>query len=218
MNTIGIIPARGGSKGIPKKNIKLLNGKPLIVYTIEAASASDISRVVVSTDCEEIAEVSDRYGAEVVLRPAHLGQDNTPTLPVLQYTISCLKNRYDSIITLQPTSPLRTAEDINLAMSTFYDDKQADSLVSVVEVPHNYTPDKLMEFHGQYLSLKKRMVRRQEVPIMYARNGAAIYITKMEKLCEYILGGKIVPYFMSKSKSFDIDDAEDWDIIERLIK
>lgn len=218
MKTLGIIPARGGSKGIPKKNIKPLNGKPLIAYTIEAARASNINRTIVSTDCEEIAAVCIKYGAEVIMRPPHLAQDDTPTLPVLQSIVSCLGGNYDAVLTLQPTSPLRTAEDINSAISVFVKDKQADSLVSVVELPHNYMPEKLMNYDGQYLHLNKEIRRRQETPIMYARNGAAIYITKTDKIYEYILGGKILPYFMSKAKSFDIDDTEDWEIIERLIK
>jgi CMP-N-acetylneuraminic acid synthetase len=217
MKIVGIIPARGGSKGIPKKNIKLLNGKPLIAYTIEAALASSLDRVVVSTDCEEIANISKEYGAEVLMRPEHLAEDKTPTLPVLQDVVSKLDTKYDAMMTLQPTSPLRTIEDINKSIEIFSKDNEADSLVSVVEVPHNYMPGKLMSFDGKYLNGNSEVKRRQEISIMYARNGAAIYITKTEKLNEYIFGGKILPYFMSKVNSFDIDDIEDWEIVERLI-
>ena len=106
MKILGIIPARGGSRGIPKKNIKLLNGKPLIAYTIEASLSSKLDRVVVSTDCEEIAEVSRRYGAEVFMRPSELAKDNTPTLPVLQNVALNTNECFDAIMTLQPTSPL----------------------------------------------------------------------------------------------------------------
>lgn len=217
MKILGIIPARGGSKGIPRKNIKLLNGKPLIAYTIEAALASNLYRVIVSTDCEEIANISKEYGAEVMMRPSHLAEDKTPTLPVLQNVISKLDKKFDAVMTLQPTSPLRTIEDINKSIEIFSSDKEADSLVSVVEVPHNYTPEKLMSFDGKYLAGNSESKRRQEVSKMYARNGAAIYITKTEKLSEYIFGGKILPYFMSKINSFDIDDIDDWKIVERLI-
>lgn len=218
MKIIGIIPARGGSKGIPKKNIKLLNGKPLIAYTIEVALASNLYRVVVTTDCEEIAKVSKEYGAEVLMRPDYLAEDITPTLPVLQDVVVRLQEKFDAVMTLQPTSPLRTSIHINEAIELFESDKEADSLVSVVEVPHNYLPEKLMSHDGKYLSGNSEVKRRQEISTKYARNGAAIYITKTEKLGEYIFGGKILPYFMSKADSFDIDDMEDWEIIEKVKK
>ena len=218
MKILGIIPARGGSKGIPKKNIKLLNGKPLIAYTIEAALASNLDRVIVSTDCKEIAGISKEYGAEVIIRSFNLAEDTTPTLPVLQHVVSKLEVEFDAVMTLQPTSPLRTSKHINEAIELFESDKEVDSLVSVVEVPHNYMPEKLMSFDGKYLTGNREVKRRQEISTMYARNGAAIYITKTEKLGEYIFGGKILPYFMSKIKSFDIDDMEDWEIVERIIK
>lgn len=217
MKIVGIIPARGGSKGIPKKNIKLLNGKPLIVYTIEAALDSNLDRVVVSTDCEEIASISKEYGVEVIMRPANLAEDKTPTLPVLQDVLAKLDEKFDAVMTLQPTSPLRIIEDINKSIEIFSSDKEADSLVSVVEVPHNYMPEKLMSFDGKYLSGNSESKRRQEVSKMYARNGAAIYITKSEKISEYIFGGRILPYFMSKLNSFDIDDIEDWGIVEKIL-
>lgn len=217
MKILGIIPARGESKGILKKNIKLLNSKPLIAYTIEAALTSNLYRVIVSTDCEEISNISKEYGAEVMMRPSHLAEDKTPTLPVLQDVILKLNEKFDAVMTLQPTSPLRTLEDINKSIEIFSSDKEADSLVSVVEVPHSYMPEKLMSLNGKYLTGNSQVKRRQEVSTIYARNGAAIYITKTEKLSEYIFGGKILPYFMSKIKSFDIDDIEDWKIVERLI-
>lgn len=218
MRILGIIPARGGSKGIPKKNVKLLNGKPLIAYTIEAALASNLDRVVVSTDCEEIASISKGYGAEVMMRPAHLAEDKTPTLPVIQDVVAKLDEEFATVMTLQPTSPLRTLEHINEAIELFKNDIEADSLVSILEVPHNYMPEKLMNLNGKYLIGNSEVKRRQDVSTTYARNGASIYITKTKKLSEYIFGGKILPYFMSKVNSFDIDDMEDWEIVERLIK
>ncbi|QKJ22269.1 cytidylyltransferase domain-containing protein [Poseidonibacter lekithochrous] len=217
MKFLGIIPARGGSKGIPKKNIKLLKGKPLIAYTIETALNSKLDKVIVSTDCEEIAEVSKNYGVEVMMRTDILAQDKTPTLPVLQDVVSKLDEEYDAIMTLQPTSPLRTENHINESIKLFEINTSADSLVSVVEMPHNFSSEKLMKLEGMYLTGNSNVKRRQEVEIMYARNGAAIYITKCEKLNEYIFGGKILPYFMSKINSFDIDDMEDWEIVEKLI-
>lgn len=218
MKILGIIPARGGSKGIPKKNIKLLNGKPLIAYTIEAGLKSNLNKVVVSTDCNEIAAISKEYGCEVIMRPINLAKDETPTLPVLQDVVEKIDEKFDSIMTLQPTSPLRNYKHINEAISLYKKDKDADSLVSVVEVMHSFMPNKLMGFNGKYLSGNNEIFRRQESQVMYARNGAAIYITRIKNLKEFIFGGKIIPYFMKKTVSFDLDDKEDWEILECQIK
>lgn len=217
MKTLGIIPARGGSKGIPKKNIKLLNGKPLIVYTIEAAIASNIDRVVVTTDCKEIAKISTICGAEVVMRSDDLSKDSTPTLPVIEDVIEKLQFKCDAVVTLQPTSPLRTYKHINEALDLFKKTKDADSLVSVVAVPHNFMPEKLMRVNDGYLVGSNDIKRRQELGVVYARNGAAIYITKMTNINKYIFGGLVVPFHMSKINSFDIDDIEDWKIVEKVM-
>jgi CMP-N,N'-diacetyllegionaminic acid synthase len=218
MRVIGVIPARGGSKGIPMKNVKRLNGKPLIAYTIEAALASNLDRVIVSTDCKEIAEVSRGYKVEVIMRSDKLAQDDTPTLPVLQDLISKMVDKYDAVMTLQPTSPLRTASHINEALSIYLDNVDADSLVSVVKTPHNFMPEKLMTYNGKYLTGSGIIKRRQDMRSVYARNGAAIYITKIEKLDKYIFGGKIIPFFMNKLDGIDIDDMEDWILLEALVK
>lgn len=216
MKILGIIPARGGSKGITGKNIKLLNGKHLIAYTIEAALASNLDKVIVSTECSEIANISIGYGAEIIMRPMHLAEDKSPTLPVLQDVVSRLNDKYEAVMTLQPTSPFRTIEDINNSIEIFQSDKEADSLVSVVKVPHNYMPEKIMEYDGKYLLGNSDVNRRQDVPTSYARNGPAISITKTKRLNEYIFGGNTLPYFMNKLNSIDIDDMEDWKIAEGL--
>lgn len=217
MRILGVIPARGGSKGIPKKNIKQLNGKPLIVYTIEAALASDLDKVIVSTDCKNIAKISKKHGACVVMRSKDLARDDTPTIAVLQSIIANIGSKYDAVMTLQPTSPLRVERHINESINIFLKDELSDSLVSVVKVPHNFLPEKIMSFEGMYLSGDTTPKRRQLSRSMYARNGAAIYITKIEKLDEYIFGGWIQPYFMNKIDSFDIDDSEDWEIVEKIL-
>jgi CMP-N,N'-diacetyllegionaminic acid synthase len=218
MKFLGVIPARGGSKGIPGKNTKLLCGKPLIVYSIEAGLASKIDRLIVSTDSVEIAEISESHGAEIVMRPSSLAQDDTPTVDVLKDVVRRIPERYDAVVTLQPTSPLRTHEDINNCLKLFIDDQMADSLVSVVKMPHNFSPGKLMSMKGRYLVGDNSPKRRQEVATHYARNGAAIYITKLSKLEFYVYGGNILPYLMSKFSSFDIDDMDDWTIVESLIE
>lgn len=218
MKTLGIIPARGGSKGIPKKNIKLLNGKPLIAYTLEAALSSTIDRVVVSSDCQEIARVAKQFGVEVIIRPSELAKDSAPTLPVLQHIVNNINETFDAVVTLQPTSPLRVTKHINEAIELFKNDDMADSLVSVIEVPHNYMPEKLMDIKGKYLVGNSEAKRRQEINRAYARNGAAIYITNASRLDKYIFGGNILPYYMSKIDSIDVDELEDWEIVNRIIR
>lgn len=217
MKILGIIPARGGSKGIPKKNIKLLKGKPLIAYTIEAALASKLDGMIVSTDNKEISDIAQKYNANVLTRPPHLAEDKTSTLSVLQDIVLKIDEKFDALMVLQPTSPLRKVEDINRSIDLFNHDENADSLVSVVKVSHNYMPQKLMSLEGKYLKGSSEIKRRQEMPDMYARNGAAIYITRISNIKNNLLGNKILPYIMSKSASFDIDDHEDWQIIEKFI-
>lgn len=217
MNIVAVIPARGGSKGIPKKNIKLLDGKPLIAYTIEDALKSTLGEVVVSTNCKEIAKISQEYGAKVVIRSDDLSEDTTPTLPVLQDVILKLNGTYDAVMTLQATSPMRTTEHINEAIELFIKNKEVDSLVSVVKVPHNFSPEKIMNVSNGYLSGSSKIKQRQEIETVYGRNGA-IYITKVEKLNECIFGGRVLPYIMNKTSSFDIDDMEDWKMVEIFIK
>ena len=217
MSMLGVIPARGGSKGIKKKNIKLLCGSPLIRYTIESALLSRLDRVIVSTDCEEIAEISRSYGAEVLIRPSALADDSTPTLPVLQDVYKKLNVDYDAVMTLQPTSPFRDANHINGSMEAFYSVKNAESLVSVVNIPHNMSNEKSMVLRDGVLFGNQEVHRRQEITGLFARNGA-IYITAHNCLNNFIFGGRIVPYIMDKVSSIDIDDMEDWMLSELVLK
>lgn len=219
MKILAIIPARGGSKGVPRKNIYPLAGKPLIAWTIEAAlAASGLDRVIVSTDDENIAAVSREYGAEVpFLRSSELAADDTKTLPVLQDVVSRLRTTDgycpDAVMTLQPTSPLRTPRHIDEAISMFKADKNADSLVSCVEVPHIFHPLSIMRMNEngylqRYLS-DAQPTRRQDKETVFARNGAAIYITRVECLKHFIFGGNIVAYQMDEASSIDIDSEQD---------
>lgn len=221
MKTLAIIPARGGSKRLPGKNIRMLCGKPLIAWTIEAALKSGVlDRVVVSTDSKEIADISEDYGAEIpFMRPGELASDQTKTLPVLQYTVNRLKKEEqyfpECVLTLQPTSPLRRAQHIQESLLLFGQDAAADSLVSCVEVTHAFHPNELMYVENTG-SLNKWPCKVQpgdvntpETPAI-ARNGAAIYVTRTEKLSEYILGGRIIPYYMKQEDSIDIDTEFDF--------
>ena len=221
MKVIGIIPARGGSKGIPGKNKKLLCGKPLIQYTLEAALHSNLHNIIVSTDDEDVKDIALKMGVKVIERPSDLAGDRVPTLPVLIHALQSTGETYDAAMTLQPTSPFRTSRHINESLLLFQQNPQAESLVSVVRVPHNYLPMSLMKKEGSWLyhyNENAEFVRRQDKPILFARNGAAIYITRVNKLNEFIVGGNILPYEMSRIESIDIDDMEDWNMAEIIIK
>jgi CMP-N,N'-diacetyllegionaminic acid synthase len=223
---IAVIPARGGSKGIPRKNIRQLCGRPLIAYSIEAARQSRaVDRTVVSTDDGEIAEVSRNLGAEVRMRPAALSQDDTPTRAVLEHVIAELAAERcvaDAVLTLQPTSPLRTAQHIDEAAALFAADEDADSLVSCVDVPHIFHPLSVMrrtpEGYLEPFFPMPQPHRRQDKQLVFARNGAAIYITRIARISEYVFGGRLIPYLMDAESSIDIDTLEDLRVAEQLLQ
>ena len=230
MKFIAIIPARGGSKGIPRKNIKLFNNKPLISWTIKAAIESNVfESIFVSTDDLEISAISKAFGAEVpFLRPKYLAKDNASTLSVIQHFLKKMykKNSEEypfAVVILQPTSPLRTSSHIKSAVDLFKSHKDADSLVSCTHVPHNFTPGSLMQlnkygFLDNTKNSKKLIYRRQDKEKYIARNGAAIYITKTILLNKFILGGKILPYFMDFIDSVDLDEEKDWELADLIFK
>ena len=225
MEVLAVIPARGGSKGIPKKNIVDFCGKPLIDYTFDAAKkAKSISKIVVSTDDEEIKNFSESRNIEVIMRPKYLSQDNTSTKDVISHVVfeGDLQNEYDLVLTLQPTSPLRKAFHIDESITLMKNNPNADSLVSCIKVPHNFNPSSLMKLNIEgYLyetDITKKQYRRQDKEVFYARNGAAIYITKINKIQEYIFGGNIIPYFMDFHHSIDIDEFSDLHIAEVFYK
>jgi CMP-N-acetylneuraminic acid synthetase len=180
-NILGVITARGGSKGIPGKNIKLLGAKPLIAYTIEAAKKSRLlTHLIVSTDDEEIAAVAKQYGAEVpFMRPKELSQDNTPHLPVMQHAIEFMEKKlgiiFDYSVIFQPTSPFRTVEDIDGTLQKLID-TGADSAVSVCEIEPSAHPMKVKKLAGDrvlpYCIEEPEGIRRQDLPIAYKRSCA----------------------------------------------
>jgi N-acylneuraminate cytidylyltransferase len=223
---LAIIPARGGSKGIPRKNIYPLCGRPLIAYSIEAARGSRmVDRTLVSTDDAEIADVSRELGAEVRARPASLAQDDTSTRAVLQHVVAELAAESyvpDAVLTLQPTSPLRTDRHIDEAAAMFAADPRADSLVSCVDVPHVFHPESVMRRNSEgYLEPYFPMPqphRRQDKPPAFARNGAAIYITRTSRLQDYVFGGRLICYLMDAESSVDIDTLEDLRVAERALR
>lgn len=219
-----IIPARGGSKGIPRKNLKPLAGKPLISYTIKAALKSQyLDRVIVSTDDEEIAAVSKQYGAEVLRRPGKLATDKAKVIDVVLQVFEALsREKYQAqvMVLLQPTSPLRSAKEIDEAVEMFLKSK-SEFLVSVhqIESPPHWTfalsGGHLMPIFGwRYLKLRK-----QEVPKMYMPNGA-IYISRPETIKRYngFYSAQTLPYIMPREKSIDIDEEIDLKFAEFLLK
>lgn len=228
MKILGIITARGGSKGLPRKNILALHGRPMIDYTIDAAlAAGDLfHRVIVSTDDEEIADISRRAGAEVpFLRPPQLARDDTPTLPVLQHAVDYVERRdgvaIDWVMILQPTSPLRTKEDIE-AVVGLAAAGDCDTVVSVRQVS-NCHPHKIKKMDSQgwlvpFIDGSVEPVRRQDlVPDAYQRNGA-IYLVSRDRLRENRLyGDRIRPYIMVDDRSVDIDTQVDFLLAEVLL-
>ncbi len=225
MRLLAVIPARGGSKGVPRKNVHPLAGRPLIAYTIDAAlAASSVDRVVVSTEDDEIARISKALGAEVHRRPAELAGDDTPSHPVIVDAVSAQEKsgyRPDAVATLQPTSPLRTAQHIDEAAALFAATPEADSLVSCIEVPHIFHPGSLMclneSGHLEPFLSEPAPLRRQQKERLVARNGAAIYLTRSNRIRDFIFGGILIPYFMDADASVDIDAPEDLVCAERLL-
>jgi len=221
MKYIGIIPARGGSKGIPLKNIALLNGKPLIHYTIKAGLKSNIDKLVLSTDSSEISKVASSYGIEIIKRPINLASDTSPTLDTLLHALESINENFDAVITLQPTSPFRTETDINQAINLFETNYGADSLVSVQKIPHNMQPYSAMFLDEEgylqnFINQDKQILRRQDKEYFFARNGASIYISKVKNLHKGILSGNILPFEMSDDKSLDIDNFRDLEKAEKF--
>jgi CMP-N-acetylneuraminic acid synthetase len=214
---VGLIPARGGSKGIPLKNLAPLGGRPLLAYTIEAAlGSSRLGRTVVSTDSEEIAELAARLGAEVLRRPAELASDETPMREVVLHALGEL-DECDVLVLLQPTSPLRRSQHIDEAIRLLLE-SGADSVVSVVEVPHRFRPDSLMSLdQGRIVSRRPAGPRRQDKVPVYARNGPAVLALRVGGLAEDLYGEDCRPYVMAPEDSVDVDEAFDLELAEFLL-
>lgn len=228
MKILVIIPARGGSKGVLKKNIKLLDGKPLIQYTTDIALKSKlISKIVVSSDDDEIIEIAKELGVDVPFkRPNSLAEDESPTLPVIKHAIDFFEEQgifFDAVCLLQITSPFRTLTFLNEAIQKFCDEKN-DSLISVREVPHEYNPHWVFEpnTNGQLVIAtgeKEIITRRQNLPKSYHRDGS-IYITKTSVIKEQnSLYGNSIGYVVSSEENYvNIDTMEDWIKAEEFIK
>jgi len=219
---LAIIPARCGSKGLPGKNIRSLCGKPMIAYTIEAALESKyIENVIVSTDCKEIEDVAKKFGAKShFLRPEELALDNSKAIDNYIYTVDRLNNDFDynidNFVVLQPTSPLRTVEDIDGAIDLFQR-KDADSVVSYTRELHPIEWHKYLTEEGKFENIfDERLLNRQEYKPSYFPNGA-VYVFDYEliKRKQYYSDNSYA-YVMPRSRSIDVDTLEDFEYVEFL--
>lgn len=227
MRVVAVITARGGSKGVPGKNLKELCGKPLLAYSIESAlRAKRIDRVLVSTDDETIAELGRRHGAEVpFLRPASLAEDRTPTLPVLQHAVRWLMEHdapADAVCLLQPTCPLRREGLIDECIEKL-EATGADSVVTLCPVPAEYHPywTYLPADDGCYRLLtgeQDPIPRRQELPPAYHRDGS-VYVTRTATvLAGSLYGARMAGVVNDPATRINIDTWDDWRHAETVLR
>jgi CMP-N-acetylneuraminic acid synthetase len=227
MKILGLIPARGGSKGIPCKNIKLLGGKPLLQYTFEAAKNSKLlNKVILSSDDEDIIQIAKQLELEVPFkRPAHLAEDSSSTLGVVKHALNYYLDKgiqFDAVCLLQATTPFRKRGLIDECILKFQDNN-FDSLVTVRQVPEEYNPHWVFEDNEGTLKIatgeKEIISRRQDLPKAYHRDGA-IYITKTEVLLnENSLFGKKIGFVDTSAFPYvNIDNPEDWRKAEEMLE
>lgn len=216
---LAVVPARGGSRGIPHKNIILVNGKELITYTLDAAKKSKyLDEVIVSTEDDNIAKVARREGIRVLLRPAILAQDNSKTIDVLLDVINTLDEEYDYLVLLQPTQPLRHAEHIDGAIEVMIDQNYS-SLVSVFPVQNHPLLIRKMDQNRKLSGLLETgsTVRRQDFEKYYVVNGA-IYINRIKDLdTNSSLNDNDYGYEMPSELNLDIDEPKDIELLEYIL-
>jgi len=227
MRVLGLIPARGGSRGIPRKNVRLMGGKPLLQYTIQAAlGAHALTRVVLSTEDEEIAALGQQCGVDVPFRrPLELAQDDTPTLPVVVHAVSWLEGVgecFDAVCVLQPTHPLRRPEQIDACVELLKQ-TDADSVVTVLRVPPQYNPHWVyfVDERGNLrlaLGACEPLPRRQELPLAFHREGS-VYVTRRDVIMnqQSLYGERVVGCELDPHRTVNIDGWEDWERAERLL-
>ncbi len=228
MRVLGLVPARGGSVGVPRKNIRLLHGKPLLFYTAEcAAKARSLARVVLTTDDEEIADVGRSAGLEVpFLRPAELSRGDTPSLPVAQHAVRFLEaqgDRFDAVCLLQPTSPLRDPSDIDGAVDLL-ERTGADSVISFVDVGEKHPARmKVVEADGRVVdppfAESVEGQRRQDLPKLYLRDGS-IYLTRRDVLMERgsFKGDDCRAFLVPAERAVNIDTPWDLFLAEQALR
>jgi len=226
---LALITARGGSKGLPGKNIRLLNGKPLIAWSIEHGLKSRyVDKVVVSTDDKKIASTAKKYGAEVpFMRPAYLATDKSTSMDVILHAIGFLKaagEEYDYIIILEPTSPLRETKDVDRSIEMLLNDKKgAESIVGVSEVVAAHPAFDVVindkGFLSPYEGKRSRYIRRQDLKKIYFFEGT-VYVSEIKALKKKktFYHDRTIPYIVPKWKSVEIDDIVDFFCAEAILK
>tara|TARA_A100001015_G_scaffold130892_2_gene145239 strand:- start:6982 stop:7683 length:702 start_codon:yes stop_codon:yes gene_type:complete len=227
MKNIAFVFARGGSKGLPKKNIKLLNGKPLIQYAIELArSSTRIEKIFVSTDNSEISKISSNLGAIVINRPSQLAADNSPEWLSWQHAIEFVHNNYgkfDSFISLPPTSPLRNIEDLDNGINLFDANKNADICISITEAHRSPYFNMVTKDNNGFIKLVNQtnttISRRQDAPVVYDITTVMCiakpsFILKVNNLFD----GNVIGFSVPKYRSIDVDDIYDFKFAEFMLK
>jgi CMP-N,N'-diacetyllegionaminic acid synthase len=223
---LAIIPARGGSKGIPGKNIKRLQGKPLIAWTIQAAQGSKyLDKIIVSTDSAEIAKLANEYGAETpFVRPVELATDVTPGVDVILHTMTWFEEAkldFGFLVLLQPTSPLRNSSQVDNALEIYAGDADVDAVVSVCEVEDHPFWMKRIDDKGYVHTYTDEIDipdSRQELPLLYKNNGA-IYICRWEVFSadKSFYKRNCKAFIMDRHSSIDLDTMDDWKHVEYLL-
>lgn len=227
MRVLGIIPARHGSKGVPRKNLRVVAGQPLLAYTIQAAKESRLlTACLTTTDGDEIAELAQRWGSPVVRRPAELAADDTPIVPVLLHALEHAEREaavpYDAVVLLQPSSPLRRGEDIDAAIRLLAGDPAVESVISVCPVADTH-PARMYRLDAdgwmEPLWPEWETAQRQDLPPLSYRNGA-IYAVRREVLVERrtVMGSRKKAYVMPREWLVNIDDERDLMLAEELVR
>lgn len=219
---LAVIPARGGSKRLPRKNILTLSGKPLIAWSIEAAlQCKYIDEVIVTSDDDEILDIANQFGSKTIKRPSELASDKATSFEAIKHTINNV-GEYDYIVLLQPTSPLKTAQHLNEAIEQLMSNN-ADALISVTPMDHNPLWSNTLPANGSMMGFLHNDIlnrRSQDLPTYYRVNGA-IYICKKEKLLKeesFFIKDNIFSYIMDREVSVDIDEALDFEYAQLLME
>ena len=226
VTTLALIPARSGSKGIPGKNTRWFRSKPLIAWAVETAYASGVSAIAASSDSWKILDEATKAGPAIpILRPEALATDETPMLAVVQHALGFLAPyRWDVVVLLQPTQPLRLAKHVREALRLL-EETGADSVVSVVEIPAHYSPDYALRMVGLVLDpfletethaapLDGMLMRRQDTRKVYSRDGTVYAIRRQTIDAGALYGYRSLPLIIPRSESVNLDTEEDWAVAE----
>lgn len=225
MRVLAVVPARAGSKGVPGKNLRGVAGKPLVSYAITVGlNTPEVAATVVTTDDPEVASMGRAYGAVIVDRPEHLATDEAPMAPVLVHALEVAEaggERFDVVVLLQPTAPIRTEDDIRAVIALLADNPEADSVVSVVRVEDAH-PGRMYRLDGEgrleSLWPEWARVNRQELPAVYLRNGALYAVRRDTLLGGTVIGDRPVPYPMPPEWLANVDDERDLIVADALVR